>query len=299
MSNEKFRTEFRSEQSMLNPETFDLYYYSDRSFRTVNPHVHDFYEYYFPVSQNITMEIAGIKYALNNCSVVIVPPGINHRAISDAHNSVYQRYVLWISEPFMKDLKSRSADFDVLNRMAVNGNNILAYSEDEIATIHTMILRILQEIRYDRFGRDTFLSIELEDLIMTMARKNMEHNTKVMPNPIHDDADLIQSITHYIDRHLNEELTIKQLAKRFYVSEYYISHLFSDHLHITPHQYILKMRLAHARLRIMQGASISRVYQDCGFTDYSTFYRAFMKEYTMSPRQLQKYYQNDLRTEKK
>ncbi|TCL57196.1 AraC-like DNA-binding protein [Kineothrix alysoides] len=59
--------------------------------------------------------------------------------------------------------------------------------------------------------------------------------------------------------HLEEELTLDAIANKFFVSKYYISHIFKY--------------------------NISQVYQSFGFRDYSSFYRAFKKEFGISPKE--------------
>ena len=50
------------------------------------------------------------------------------------------------------------------------------------------------------------------------------------------------------------------------------------------HQYITKKRLALCKEAILGNANISEVYQAYGFGDYSSFFRAFKKEYGISPK---------------
>ena len=44
-------------------------------------------------------------------------------------------------------------------------------------------------------------------------------------------------------------------------------------------------RLMHARILMAGGDLPSKVWQDCGFHDYSGFYRAFTKLYGLSPKE--------------
>ena len=60
------------------------------------------------------------------------------------------------------------------------------------------------------------------------------------------------------------------------------------------HRYILQKRLIMARQMMASGRPTSEVYQHCGFGDYSNFYRAFRKEYQISPRE----YLEELKGEK-
>ena len=57
----------------------------------------------------------------------------------------------------------------------------------------------------------------------------------------------------------------------------------------TPHSYIVKSRLDLCRHYIEQGKSIREVYALGGFGGYNHFFRAFKKEYGVTPMQ---YYNN-------
>ncbi len=76
---------------------------------------------------------------------------------------------------------------------------------------------------------------------------------------------------------------LERLAGEFFVSKYHISHVFKDNLGVSLHQYILKKRLTAARDAILAGTDMSEASYSYGFRDYSSFYKAFRKEYGLSP----------------
>ena len=94
---------------------------------------------------------------------------------------------------------------------------------------------------------------------------------------------LMDDIFRYIHEHLTEDLTLEQLEKEFFVSRYHICREFKRMTGQTPHAYIVKARLDLCKKYIEQGKSIREVYELGGFGGYNHFFRAFKKEYNMTP----------------
>jgi AraC-like DNA-binding protein len=104
---------------------------------------------------------------------------------------------------------------------------------------------------------------------------------------------LVSSVLEYINSHFSEELTLDNLAGRFFISKYHLSREFGRIVGIPLHRYITQKRLVAAKQMLSEGLPSSAVYQHCGFGDYSNFYRAFRGEYGISPKR----YVSSLRTE--
>ena len=143
------------------------------------------------------------------------------------------------------------------------------------------ILRLIEEMQSDRFGRGAQISLCVNDLILCLNRTIYTRN---VPRKKNEELDLYQQITEYIEEHLDENLSLDSLAEEFYVSKYHIAHVFKDRLGMSIHQYITKKRLALCKEAFLGKASITEIYQTYGFGDYSSFYRAFKKEYGISPK---------------
>ena len=82
-----------------------------------------------------------------------------------------------------------------------------------------------------------------------------------------------------------EKITLEDLARHLYVSESTVSKIFRQKMGVSFYRCVTQQRLISAKTLINEGKSLEDVSRAVGFTDYSTFYRAFKKEYGITPRQ--------------
>lgn len=94
---------------------------------------------------------------------------------------------------------------------------------------------------------------------------------------------MLDEVFLYIQAHLTEELTLERLEKEFFVSHEHIAREFKRQTGQTVHRYIVKARLDRCCSLIEQGLPLTEVYKMSGFGGYNHFFRAFKKEYGMTP----------------
>lgn len=280
--NKKLRTEFNSRQYMINKD-FELYYYSDTDIKNVQIHSHNYYELYFFIKGNVLIDISGNTLSLKSGDVVIIPPKTKHRLTVQSQTMPYQRFILWISEEFYSQLLTISPDFGYLFHIPEHTQNYI-YHFDIISfnNIQVKIIELLEEMHAFRFGNDALISSCINSLIMTISRMIYESENQVITK---ENPSLYQNILKYIETHINEDISLDSIANSFYVSKYHIAHTFKNQMGLSIHQYALKKRLSLCKAAIASGSNISTAFLECGFRDYSNFYRAFKKEFGISPKE--------------
>lgn len=276
------RTNFSSRQYMLS-ENFEIYYYSDLQFPNVDVHTHDYYEFYFFLDGNVSMYIDERCLPLQTGDIIIIPPDIPHRIESHDRNIPYRRFVLWLSQEYLHPILATSSDYGYIISRAVRKKHFVYHNDIfNFNLIQSRLFRILEEIHGDRFGKLSQIELELRDLLLHLNRLAYEQNA---PDKLREKERLYQRLVTYIDAHPEENLTLDHLSNVFFVSKFHIAHIFKENLGISVHQYIIKKRLSICREALLGDASINETYQLYGFKDYSSFYRAFKKEYGLSPKE--------------
>ena len=279
----KIQTPFTQRQYMLS-QHFEIYYYSDTGHHNVEMHAHDYYEFYFYMEGDVEFEIGDRRQLLKNGDFVIVPPGAMHRAYVRDTSLPYRRFVFWISSDYAGQLAERFPDFEFLLKYMNRERPRHIFHNDPVSfnAILSKTLQLLEEIHGSGYGRHAVIEIRVEDLLMLLCRTVYD---KVNPSAHKTSSRLHEQVMAYIDHNPEEDITLGSLAERFYVSKYHIAHTFKEHLGISVHQYLLKKRLSACRDALLMNEKISEVCLSYGFKDYPSFFRAFRKEYGMSPKE--------------
>ena len=102
----------------------------------------------------------------------------------------------------------------------------------------------------------------------------------------HVDVQTVKLLLDYCIGHYKEEISLDQVASRLHLSKFYISHLFSQKLHLSYSDYIRSLRISEAcRLLTETSLGITEISYQVGFPTPRTFNRAFLKYVGRPPRE--------------
>ena len=238
---------------------------------------------YFFLSGNVTYEIEGKEYALQYGDSLFIPPNTSHRPVFHSGKESYQRFVLWISQEYYNSLCAWSPEFSYTFRYVSESKNYrLSMDCIPFQDLQGKLLNLLEEIHGSQPFHQLSAKLQIHSFLLFINHLTYQ---KLHQEPLSYESALYLNLCNYINSHLEENLSLDQLAAFFYSSKYHISHVFKEHMGISLHQYILKKRLGASKNAILSGIPLNELCHRCGFKDYTSFYRAFKKEFGLSPKE--------------
>lgn len=94
---------------------------------------------------------------------------------------------------------------------------------------------------------------------------------------------LVRQVIDYVNRNLAGECTVARIAGACNVSASTLAHTFKKEMNIPLHRYILQKRLIAAHHKLADGVPATAAATECGFSDYSGFYRQYKKQFGKAP----------------
>jgi AraC-like DNA-binding protein len=99
----------------------------------------------------------------------------------------------------------------------------------------------------------------------------------------------VTRVVRSIEEQPGAEHSLAMLAEKARLSPYHFLRTFESVIGVTPHQYVRRVRLQRAGVRLVEEETkVLDIALDCGFGDASNFNRSFRAEFGMSPRAFRK-----------
>lgn len=117
-------------------------------------------------------------------------------------------------------------------------------------------------------------------LLFEIYKNETENNLLETAN---DFKEITNKAIKYINLKISENISVTDIANDLNVSASYLRHTFKKDMNISIYKYILEKKLIIANQKIDSGEMATKAALDCGFNDYSGFYRQFKKMFGKPP----------------
>ncbi len=225
----------------------------------VDYHTHDCYEIVYYVDGTGVSKISETEYPYGSHTFCIIKPNTKH---CEWTTSVVNLMYL---------------GFNYDEQLGPLPNCLL--KDDERHTVYKLMTRIQAELQGQKLHYDTMLPLLQMELVVTLLR--LISNA---PNVAKKSRDCMSYVTNFINSNFMNPIELEELSKSIGYSYHHFRHIFKEFYGISPKQYILNVRINHAKLLLQQGdLSVNEIARMCGFESASQFIATFKKNIGQTP----------------
>ena len=212
-------------------------------------------------------------YHRNKRTMVIIKP-FEYHCVEIEESSVYERYIIHFSG------QGLNKETTALIEKILGENHEKSGCFYPPGNIINQAFSIFDRFEYsaslDENDKNLYLRLLLSELLLFLSISSGQ-------NIVRDEDELGARVIKYINEYIDKKLSLDILAKKFFISKYYLCRAFKEYSGVSIHSYINHKRVVYAKQLIEGGETASGAAYKVGFCDYSAFYRAYVKIISLPP----------------
>ena len=251
------------------------------------PHSHQQFELLLIHSQGMVCTINDRRYELQPGTLLLFNDMDLHLIRMERNCGMNDRHVLYFRPEFIRSLST--ADTNMLECFLFRpfeDAQILPLSDADAQRLSGRMdeLAAISQGNRGAYGHDLRIHLLIGQLLLDV---NLLYRAHHGMGGSASRYDRVYEIISYLHTHYQEELTLDELAKRFYTNKYSLCALFREATGSSPNQYLIQCRLQKAKELLLKGLTVETVCRQTGYNNLSHFSRAFKRFAGMSPKQFQ------------
>lgn len=261
-----------------------MYNFNTSKGYNMNPHTHTCYEFIYVLRGTFLYSVEDKEYKVSDGDFIMANPNEIH-SVAFLDGGDYQRAFLHIYPGFVERFDEILKMLDSREKGYFNHipkKLVLKYGIDKIFTN-------IEECCKEPYEETDLLVLTYFFQLVLIINKILREEEAVNMYASHYGARIrnkkINVICKYISEHYNENITVEDIAGAAFISPSYASRMFKKEMGITIKAYLNVRRVTRAKNLLLEGIQATDVIYECGFKDYSTFYRSFVKYTGMTPEQ--------------
>ncbi len=263
-------------QGYLN-ENYRYFHLRDTAGQERDFHFHEFDKLVLLISGRVDYCVEDRVYALRPWDVLLVKHHTIHKALIDK-SEPYERIIIYLDRGFFERAMPGVALMECFER-AGRGDCLLTAGSEERQELERTLAAYESTPDDTRGGAEAMRGTYIMQLLIQLNRLTPEGTG----GERRGGGTKIESVLSYINENLTRELSVQELAERAFLSKYHFMRLFKEQTGETVHAYVRQKRLLYAARLIREGVPANKAAADSGFSDYSTFHRAFRASFGISP----------------
>ena len=136
-----------------------------------------------------------------------------------------------------------------------------------------------QKLKKSKNNASQFIKSVTESLVLILS--DLDIDQEKTPDVKNKN---VQRMLDYIKTNLSLIHSVEDIANAMFFSESYTRSLFKKEMNIGIMEYVRNKKVLLAHRKIRHGRKPSEIYAECGFSNYTSFYRAYLAYFGHSPR---------------
>lgn len=234
-------------------------------------HLHPFCELLYVMDGIGHITVNGATRTVQMGDLIVFNPLVRHRESSDSKDALHMLFLAFdsFSVPFLPE-----------NHLIQPSASPFIQTGDSQELISRLFAGLVRETECRGIQYCTIAQEMLNLLVLIILRLS----TKSDAVPLKSREDECALIKDYIDHHYMEAITLESLAKTFFVSKYYLSHMFKEMTATSPIRYLTEQRIREASQKLASSSySIKEIARLAGYSNEVYFAQVFHKETGMTP----------------
>lgn len=260
---------------------FKLFHLLDTKRQDFEYHYHDFDKIIIFIQGNVTYRIEGCSYKLEPYDILFVSHNDIHKP--DIDSSVpYERIIVYLSPGFLQTYQAEDYDLsDCFKKSKTLHSHVLRLHSMEKSSLYHTLTDLEYASTHDGYAKDLYCQVVFIKFMIQLNQASFTNLVTYLP-PVTGDKRIL-TVMDYINTHLLDDMSVDSIAEACYISRYHLMHVFKEETGYTLFDYVTEKRLLLARDLLKKGTSITEVCFQSGFKNYSTFSRAYKKQFHVSP----------------
>ena len=253
----------------------------------IEEHQHEYYELLYVEKGKIDYLLDNKIYHLLPGDIILIPPKKPHKLLSFLDKET-SRFVLMCSKKFLKKHSTPQTNLLTICDSAINNNIFqLRFNDIQKLELEKNLHSISKMMLENSFGIDLLYIHRFIKIIITIIDLSIQNNNE--DELMYNKNEIINKIIKFINDNLSKKIVIEDISNHLALSISRISHIFKNETGISVLRYINKKRLQLAKELIQKGETFINISIKCGFQDYTSFFRAFKKEFNITPGEYSKF----------
>ncbi len=253
-------------------------------------HIHNQFEVILCLSDHMFCDFGGKRVDISADTLLLFNNRELHMYGSERKDAQDRHYVMYLDPFYLKDISTDDTCLlECFLRHSYDDSCYMKLTREQSEKIRQMmdgILELKEKNTEKGYGREMRDQLAIAELMLEINLYYRQYHN-MWEVSYEKQYMRMYEIAEYISIHHSEEMSLDILSEEFKLDKVTLCKYFRQVTGVTPNQYLIKIRLEHAKELLIRGKSVGTASDKTGFKSLCHFSRTFSGWTGISPKQFQ------------